>query len=307
MTDIPGGSARRVPTAVLAVAACLLWSTAFAGVKTGLNWAPPFRFAGLRFILAGLLLVPLAGGPRRYIREILKAPGLVAVVALFQTFGLYSLFFLSVNAVPASVAAVVNGMFPLWNALVAHFLLPGDRLDRRMILSLLIGAAGIAVLGFSRGGLGGAVGFREAGGILLMLAAGFSSSLGAVFVARRRGTLDIRVLTSAQFILGGAGLLVLSRLTEGPLTLSFPPAFWAALVYLAFLSAAAFSLWFHLLAVRGERLSVIGLWQFLTPVMGAVFSWLIVPGDRPDPVLLLAMVLIAGAILLYFRSSGNRA
>ena len=44
-----------------AIGACLLWGSAFAGVKFGLRYMPPLTFAGMRFILAGLMLLPLCG------------------------------------------------------------------------------------------------------------------------------------------------------------------------------------------------------------------------------------------------------
>ncbi|RLD64942.1 MAG: EamA/RhaT family transporter, partial [Bacteroidetes bacterium] len=50
----------RLNTAVLAIISCLLWSTAFAGVKIGLEYATPLQFAGTRFFIAGLLVFPLA-------------------------------------------------------------------------------------------------------------------------------------------------------------------------------------------------------------------------------------------------------
>ena len=52
----------------MAFFACMLWSTAFVGVKYSLNFAPPLFIAGIRFTLAGLILIPFAG--RGYFREL---------------------------------------------------------------------------------------------------------------------------------------------------------------------------------------------------------------------------------------------
>ena len=97
------GLSYKVPSWALAVVSCLLWSSAFAGVKTGLQHAPPLFFAGLRFTLAGILLIPLAGSPLKYLRELRGSPFLPFKVGIFQTVLLYSLFFLSLNLVPGSV------------------------------------------------------------------------------------------------------------------------------------------------------------------------------------------------------------
>lgn len=296
-------SSYRIPSFLLAIVSCLLWSSAFAGVKTGLQFVSPLLFAGLRFTLAGILLIPLAGSPRRYLKELRKAPVLIAKVALFQTVLLYALFFSSLNLVPGSVGAVVNGMTPLWAALAAHLFLKDDKMSRRMVVSLGIGFAGILLLSLTRNGGPGKIGGLELLGIGLMLAASFAGVIGHVLVYGQRGKISSAVLTSAQFILGGLVLLLLSRIAEGPIVLEAPPLFWGALVYLAFLSAAAFGIWFYLLSVRSEKVSHIGIWQFLIPVNGAFLSWLIVEGDNPTLPVAAGMVLIAAAILYFFRRS----
>ncbi|WP_319563150.1 DMT family transporter [Marispirochaeta sp.] len=293
--------AYRMPSWVLAVISCLLWSSAFAGVKTGLHYAPPLFFAGLRFTLAGLLLIPLAGSPRRYLRELLSSPLLPFKVGIFQTVLLYSLFFLSLSLVPGSVGAVVNGMLPLWAALAAHVLLKDDKMGRRMVVSLVIGFAGIVLLSVTRnGGVSGEIGGSELIGILLMLMASFANVLGQIVVYHSRGRMNSMVLTSSQFIFGGLMLLVISRFVEGSFVFPAAPVFWGALSYLGFLSAAAFSIWFHLLSVRGEKVSIVGIWQFLIPVAGAALSWLIIPGDDPSWPVFGGMVLIAAAIIYFF-------
>ena len=305
IVPIPGPT-YRIPSTVLAVISCLLWSSAFAGVKTGLLYAPPLFFAGLRFTIAGALLVPLAGSPRTYFREFFRNPLLPLKVGIFQTVLLYSLFFLSLNLVPGSVGAVVNGMLPLWAALAAHVLLKDDKMGRRMAVSLGIGFTGIVLLSVTRnGGVPGKIGGPELLGIFLMLGASFANVIGQIVVYRSRGAMNSMVLTSSQFILGGLILLVISFFVEGEYLLPSAPVFWGALTYLGFLSAAAFSIWFYLLSVRGEKVSVIGIWQFLIPVAGAILSWVIIPGDDPSWPVFSGMILIASAIIYFFFPSNR--
>ena len=42
-----------------AIIACVLWGSAFAGAKIGLQYAEPIFLSGIRFTLAGLMLVPV--------------------------------------------------------------------------------------------------------------------------------------------------------------------------------------------------------------------------------------------------------
>jgi drug/metabolite transporter (DMT)-like permease len=74
----------RLNTTILAIISCMLWSSAFAGVKIGLQYTTPIQFAGTRFFISGLLVFPLAyrinPGYFRIIRKKLKMILLLAAV-----------------------------------------------------------------------------------------------------------------------------------------------------------------------------------------------------------------------------------
>ena len=60
-------------------------------------------------------------------------------------------------------------------------------------------------------------------------------------------------------------------------------------------SAAAFSIWFHLLSQ--VKVSQLNIWKFLIPLVGAALSWLLIPGEHPDLPTLAGMVLIILGII----------
>ena len=72
-------------TIFLAIIACLLWSSAFAGIKIGLRYTTPLQFAGIRFMLAGLLILPFCGDLSVYLRDVIAHHRTVALVSFFQT------------------------------------------------------------------------------------------------------------------------------------------------------------------------------------------------------------------------------
>ncbi|MCK4749673.1 MAG: DMT family transporter, partial [Bacteroidales bacterium] len=130
----------RINTAVLAIISCLLWSSAFAGVKIGLEYNTPLQFAGTRFFIAGLLVFPLALriNPAffRIVRDHLK---MILLFAFLQTFLQYTMFYTGINMIPGAVAAIVIGSQPLFIAMVAHYLMPGDRMKMGKTLAILFG------------------------------------------------------------------------------------------------------------------------------------------------------------------------
>ncbi len=289
----------RSTTLLLAVTACLLWSTAFVGVKVGLKYVGPFAFAGQRFMLSGLLLLPFWWSRRPSCRAVCDHAGMILIIALFQTFMLYGLFYFGMTLIPGALAAMVIGASPLVTAVLAHYCMAGDRLTPAKGVSLLLGLSGVAVLSISRQPWGSAAGLAELVGIGVLLLANVAGALGNILVARHKAALDPVFLNSAQIFIGGLGLWLLSLVTEAQPDLTLPWAYFAALGWLAFLSAAAFSIWFILLRRPGVRVSELNLWKFLIPVCGALLSWTLLPEEGPSLCPVVGMLCIAAAIVLF--------
>ena len=126
-------------TTFLAIIACLLWSSAFVGVKIGLKYHTPLQFAGIRFAISGLLLLPVIHNLKRFRTEVQENFGFVCLIAFLQIILKYSLFYMGVNLVPASISAMIVGSSPLFVALVAHFFTFNDRIEWRKSGSIILG------------------------------------------------------------------------------------------------------------------------------------------------------------------------
>ena len=295
----PGIRNTRLTTILLAVSACLLWSTAFVGVKIGLRYSEPFSFAGIRFMLAGLLLVPFWWHRRQGFAEIWANRRVIVLVGFFQTFFMYGLFYLAMTMVSGAIAAIMIGTSPLTAAVVAHYSMTDDRLSLPKSISLLLGMAGVVVLSVSRLPWASPTGLTEFVGILLLFICTISSALGNVLVAGEKSDMDPVFLNSLQIFLGGFFLFMVSIPMEGLPVGHFPMAYYLALLWLSFVSAAAFTLWFMLLQRPGVKVSQLNLWKFIIPVFGAIFSWVLLPDESPQLFSIIGMVAIAGSILLF--------
>lgn len=284
-------------TIFLAIVACWLWSTAFAGVKVGLQYQAPLQFAGLRFVLAGIILLPVYGNLKRYFIELRQNFRFVMLIALIQVFGQYAFFYSGMNLVPGALGAMIIGSSPLFVAVVAHFSFHDDKMTRRKIASILLGVCGIAVITLGRQKIAMA-GFAELLGILLLFINNFISGSANVVVAKRQAPISPVLLSSATLIIGGFLLCVVSIPLEGIKTGPFPLPYFISLGWLAFLSAAAYSIWYALLKRPGVKVSSLNTWKFLIPVSGAILSWLVVEGEHPDLPSVTGMVLIAGSLVL---------
>jgi drug/metabolite transporter (DMT)-like permease len=282
----------------LAIFATLLWSTAFAVVKIGLVYCSPILFAGIRFIIAGLILLPLVGGLRNYFESIRSSIKSILLVSLFQTFLLYSLFFWGMSLVPGSIGAIVTGSSPLIAAIAAHIFLKNDKLFFRKAIYIFSGIFGIILISVERQFII-STSFKELAGIFILLCSSFVSSIGNVVVSADKSEIEPITLNSAQMGIGGFALLLLSFIIEGYPQITITKQFVFSMLWLSFISAAGFSIWFYLLKIEKVKVSELNMWKFILPVFGALISWTLLKNDSPTVLSVVGMFIVALSVLFF--------
>lgn len=292
-------------TTFLAIIACLLWSSAFVGVKIGLQYHSPLQFAGIRFFLAGLMLLPVIHNFKRIRKEVSENFAFVILIAFLQVVLQYSLFYLGINLVPASISAMIVGSSPLFVAMVAHFTIANDRINWLKTGSILLGITGVAIITLGRKSLPAGAEIALLGVVFLLLN-NLVSGITNVVVASKKQSISPLVLTSSSLFFGGLFLLVISLPFEGLPQKAFPPEYFVALAWLSFLSSAAISIWNTLLRRQSVKVSELNIWKFLIPVSGAILSWIILPNESPDVISVSGMILIGLSLVILYSSKHQR-
>lgn len=282
-----------------AIIACLLWSTAYAGIKIGLQYDSPLHFAGVRFIISGLMILPFTVRPKLFFSMVREHWKIVFWVTLLQTLINYILFYLGMDLVPGALGAVIVGSQPLITALIAAYMHEGDKLTKGKIATIVLGITGVILISAGRQAfkLGSAV---EILGVFMILGANIATATSNVLVSLRSKGINPFVLSSTSLFIGGIIIYLLSLPIEGRPHYPLPAEYWLTLIWLSFMSAYAFSLWFKLLQRPHVKVSELNLWKFIIPVVGAVLSWLLVPGEKPEWLTVTGMVIITASLIGFF-------
>ncbi len=280
-----------------AVLACLLWSSAFVGIKLGLPYTTPLQFAGIRFFISGLLVLPVAiyYNPKFLIffRENIK---FILSLGLLQTFLQYALFYTGISKVPGSVAAIVIGSGPLFIALVAHYFMPDDKISWKKGSIILFGISGVALVSLGRGH--GSEGAIQLIGILILIGNNIISGFTNVIIALEKKKIPPMVLSSGSMIFGGLLLFLFSIPLEGFDFSPKPIQYYLSLTWLSMLSAVAITIWVTLLKRPNIVVSDLNLWKFIIPVFGAFLAWLVLPDETPDWISVSGMLITGAALIL---------
>ena len=281
----------------LAIISCLLWATAFAGIKIGLEYTSPFRFAGFRFMIAGFLILPFVKNPLKELAVIRLKWGKLLLISLFQTFGLYLLFYLGISRSPASVTAVVVGAGPLVIAILAHFAGINETFGWKKGIAILVGFTGIVIIALSKnkGADERAVSIL---GLIILITSNISGGIGNILITKFKLPGSPLLKNAIQLFLGGLGLFIVSLFVEPQKFMLKPTPYYISLGWLSFISAAAFSLWFIVLQRDNVKVSEINVWKFIIPVVGASLSWLLIANDQPNFNYLIGALFVGTSLIM---------
>lgn len=299
--------------ALMAVIACILWGSAFPVLKityAELQIGPSdvsarMLIAGVRFLLAGLMVFAVqrltAGQAVKVPRSNLMS---LLLLGLAQTGLQYYFFYNGVAAVSGIKSAILNSVGNFFVVIFAHFVYADDRLNVGKILGLLAGFGGIVLINWQPdASIGWEFSLRGEGFLVL---AGVTMAIGT-FGAKRLGkTLSPTVINAYQLSLGSLLLLALGIPALQSGTLTPTPLFWALLIYSAFLSAAAFSIWYILL--KHNKAGEVTIYRFVIPISGAILSAILLPDEQLTISILAALVLVAGGIgaVNYWQQANGR-
>ncbi|MGM9618251.1 MAG: DMT family transporter [Oscillospiraceae bacterium] len=302
---------RPLSVTLLALLCAALWGSAAAFIKLGYavigiaenDTAGQILFGGCRFAMAGLLTLLFASVPARRLPRPRTAAvwKRVGALALTQTFLQYLCFYVGVAHTSGTNVAVLNGCGVFVTILVAALLFRTERLDRYKALGCLLGVGAVLLMnlsGFSQG-----LRFSLQGEGLIfgaVLSYAFSTSL-----MKRYSAYDDPVMLSGwQFFLGGLAMAALGLAMGGRLRISSAAAA-GILLYLAFLSAVAYSLWG--LLMKYNPVSRISIYNFANPIFGVLFSAALL-GETEQAfrlVTLLALALVSLGIFIVNRFGGR--
>lgn len=271
---------------------CVLWGSTYLAIKIGVTDLPPFLFTGLRFLVAGVILLVLArvigdSLPRRtdwktlaIVGLLLLAGGGVPVVWAEQYVG-------------SGIASIFIVTQVMWTALFDAVIPGGQReLNWRIVTGLLLGFMGTLLL---VGASPGEILTADKRGPIALTIAAVSWALGSVYATRHPTQTGPSMGAAFQMIVGGGSVaLVGTLLGEWPSWHLSTRGIGAIAYLVVFGSILGFSA--YLYALRRASATIVGTYAYVNPVIAVLLGWLLLQepiGGRT----LVAMAMILTAVV----------
>ncbi|QSF44896.1 DMT family transporter [Paenibacillus tianjinensis] len=267
----------------------IVWGINWPLSKIALSYAPPLLFAGIRTVIAGIILIiaALPKGKQLQFRQLWPVYLTSAILSIvfyygFQTIGL--------QYVPSGLFSAIVFLQPVLLGIFAWIWL-GESMYGLKIFGLLLGFLGVAAL--SIGGFNGSI---SPVGVLLALASALSWAFATIYTKRNAARVDMLWMTAMQIMIGGVILLAAGSAMESWSAITWNSAFIVNTLFIAvFVIALGWMVYFKLIN-EGEA-SRVGSFTFLIPLI-SIGSSVVLLHEQITPNLIVGMLLIVGSIIL---------
>jgi drug/metabolite transporter (DMT)-like permease len=274
----------------------VVWGSTYLGIKVAVETLPPLFAAGTRFLAAGTILVLVLawfGRSLRVSRRELLSSAFVGLLLLTLGVGVVHV---AETRIDSSVAAMIAGTVPLQVILLRT--VNRERVTRALRVGTAVGLIGLALVVLPGIGSG-----STALGLLVMVAASISWSVGSFVSPRLALPRDPFVASALEMLFGGL-FLTLAALAIGEGgdlgADSFALRSLAAWAYLVVVgSLVGFSAYAWLL--RAAPISLVVTHQYVNPLVAIALGMLLL-GERPSPLALVGATLVVGAVYAAVRS-----
>ena len=260
----------------LSAVACFLWGSAFPFLKISYemlnlpadDWGAKVLFAGYRFFLASLLLILVTSiGLRQQLRIPRKILPWTFLLGLLQTALQYFFFYNGLAYSTGIKGSIIGATGSLFVVILSRLYYKNDLLTPEKVLGLLIGFAGVMVINISKGALDLSLTFFGEGFLLISSLVG---AVGTILAKELATTVHPFLVTAYQMFFGSVLLILTGGIVSGWASVTFDWKSGFLLLYLAFASATAFSIWYSIL--KYNKAGEVAVYRFLIPIWGTLLS-----------------------------------
>ncbi len=279
-----------------------VWGSTWLAIKIGLHSVPPLIGAGIRFLIASVILFVIVRMRKIQIPISTDLRRLYIILILFSYAIPFGLVYWCQQFIPTGLSSILFGAYPLWVALISHFMLGNERLDFYKITGIVLGFVGVFII-FSKD-----VHWTDSSGFIGMagiLCTTLMQAFALVMIKKYAQpvnpfALNLVGMSVAGVLLFGAGLIFES----------FPSITWdtaaiGSILYLAIVGSVIAFVTYHWLLKRVEAV-YLSLVSFINPIVAVILGAVVLDealasGVYAGAVLVLVGILIANGRQLYAK------
>jgi drug/metabolite transporter (DMT)-like permease len=253
------------------IVVCLIWGSTWLVIKLGLATMPPLLAAGLRFLLASLILLGMLVIRKEELPRGKAFRMLVVVMGLTAFSVPYALVYWGQRLIPSALASILFASYPFFVAIFSHVFLPSERMNWLKVIGVVLGFTGVYVIFSSQIAIDATI---AVGGMAAIVMSAFIQAGSLVYLKKHGETYSPISVNFVSMSIGALILLVASVATESYVTVSFTGQVLFSIIFLAvFGNVVAFVSYFWL--VKHVETVLLSMTSFVTPIIAVALGALV--------------------------------
>jgi drug/metabolite transporter (DMT)-like permease len=275
----------------------VFWGSTYLGIRIAVERVPPILMAGVRFSIAGalmLLFCRLSGRATRLTFDQFWRLAFIGILLLGISNAVLAWAELSV---PTGLAALLVSVTPIWFLFIDHVLMnQGQRVGRAALAGVALGIVGMIVLLWPHLRETQALGAWELIAAVSLLGASFSWAFGSVLARHWHVRVDPLVGSGWQMTVAGIADVGVGLALGQHHAARWDHAALGAIVYLVvFGSWVGYSAYVWLL--RHVPTTKVATYAYVNPVVAVLLGWAVL-GEPIDRFMLAGAAIIVPAVAL---------
>jgi drug/metabolite transporter (DMT)-like permease len=273
----------------------LFWGSTYLAIDIAVQTIPPALMCGLRFSIAGVVMLAVCALTGRTIFYSLQQIARAAVVGLLLLMGGNLTLSYAELAVSSGLAALIVAITPLWFLVLDSLLLGDHHISRRGKAGLLLGIVGLFVLVWPQL-RAGTLGHRELIASISLIGGSFSWALGSVLSKRWQSGMDVFSATGWQVVAAGVGNFLFALVVGDFRHVNWTPRGLGAVVYLVICGSwIGYTAYIWLL--DHVPTSKVSTYAYVNPVVAVFLGWLVLH-ERVDRFILAGSAIVVLSVIL---------
>jgi drug/metabolite transporter (DMT)-like permease len=273
---------------------CIVWGTTYLAIRIGVADLPPMLFAGLRWIIAGILMTILLN-LRAYTLPRFKDLKHLAIVGILLLGVANGLVVVAEQWLPSGLTALILSTLPFWVVGMEYFLPNRPKINLLIVSGLILGTAGVVLI-FARD-LNIGFDFNIVLGGLCLLGAVIAWAAGSIYWKYKKTDVRPMMGASIQMLIAGIlqtalGLILgehngLHLTQNGVFALAYLIVFGSILGYAS-----------YIYSITKLPLSLVSTYAYINPIIAILLGWYFLDEPFTVTVLVASLAILIGVALV---------
>lgn len=276
------------------IAVCILWGTTYLAIRIGVESLPPMLFAGIRWIIAGLIFITILSlsGKKFPAKKDMFHLGVMGLSMLGVGNGLVVVGEQYINS---GLAALLITTVPFWIVGMETFFSKGKKINVLTISGLLIGLLGVTLIfGNDWKDLFDSKYYL---GVLSIMGAVVAWSYGSVYSKYKKVSVHPLMSASVQMLIAGFAQTLLGYFLGEFSAISLSQSGLFSLGYLI-IAGSIFGYGSYIYAIEHLPLSLVSTYAYINPIIALFLGWLVLSEKLDIFIISGAVVIILGVLLV---------